>query len=176
MAQASGEALAEAVRDALADVMVEVDMVAVEQMVSDALRTALSAVDPRQAQAGAESPAGWAGQAALVAAADQFHVVLESFNDRIRAGSRSLQSLADELAAQERVTSLYTDQLAKSLHTSIERLTRHIDQRFDDLGRNSARCVATASLATEHRVRQQPGAPGVRSREVPAAYRYPHHP
>jgi hypothetical protein len=131
------QALAEVVRDALADVMVEVDMVAVEQMVSDALRTALDTADPQPTQPAGEPPGGWPGQASLVAAAEQFHVVLESFNDRIRAGSRSLQSLADELAAQERVTALYTDQLAKSVHASIERLSRHIDTRLDELSRGS---------------------------------------
>jgi hypothetical protein len=125
--------LSDAVREALGDVMVEVDMVAVEQMVTEALRSALS--DNAAGQARTEGPSGWAGQAALVAAADQFHVVLESFNDRVRAGSRSLQSLADELAAQDRTAAAYTDQLAKSVQTSIDRLSRRIDQRFDELQR-----------------------------------------
>ena len=131
----NSQVLAEAVRDALADVMVEVDMVAVEQMVSDALRTALDSVEEIEPEE--EPPTGWPGQAALIAATEQFEVVLESFNDRVRAGSRSLQSLADELAAQERVTALYTEQLAKSVHASIERLSRHIDTRLDELSRGS---------------------------------------
>jgi hypothetical protein len=126
--------LAEAVRDALADVMVEVDMAAVEQMVSDALRAVLASAEPRGGLVDSGSSAGWTGHAALVAAADQFHVVLESFNDRIRSGTRSLQGLADELAARERMTAAYTEQLGRSINASIERLARHLDHRLDELG------------------------------------------
>ena len=129
----SVEMLAETVRDALSDVTVEVDMGAIEQVVSDALRAAIATARVREGVVATEPPGGWVTHAALIGAAEQLHVLMEAFNDRIRSGSRSLEALADELSARERNAAAFTEALGKSINASMDRVLRHIDDRLDQL-------------------------------------------
>jgi hypothetical protein len=127
------EALTETIRDALSDITVEVDMGAIEHVVDGALRAALATSRVREAPAPQEPPGGWVTHAALVGAAEELHVLMEAFNDRIRSGSRSLEVLADELSSRDRTAAAFTDALSRSINASIDRMLRHIDDRLDEL-------------------------------------------
>ena len=127
------EALTDTVRDALSDITVEVDMGAIEQVVDGALRAALATTRVPEAPAPQEPPGGWVTHAALVGAAEELHVLMEAFNDRIRSGSRSLEVLADELSSRDRTAAAFTDALSRSINASIDRMLRHIDDRLDEL-------------------------------------------
>jgi hypothetical protein len=155
-------AIEQVVDNALSDVTVAVDMGAVERVVADALRHAITTTRAQQPDAAIDTaaierivadalhhaitttrarepavvndpPGGWVTHAALIGAADQFHLLLEAFNDRVRSGIKSLEALADELAARERSAAAFTDELGKSIDASMERLGRHIDDRLDRL-------------------------------------------
>ncbi|HEY3810386.1 MAG TPA: hypothetical protein VGL49_03045 [Acidimicrobiales bacterium] len=128
------EVLAQTVRDAMADVTVEVDMGAIELVVGEALRSAIAVFRASGTPAaGGETTDGLVTHAALMGAAEQLHILMEAFNDRVRSGSRSLESLADELSARERSAAAFTDALGKSVNASIDRMLRHIDDRLDQL-------------------------------------------
>nr|MDQ2754112.1 hypothetical protein [Actinomycetota bacterium] len=80
----------------------------------------------------AEGDGTWVAQATLMSAAEQLHLHLEAFGDRVRAGSRSLEALADELNARERTASGYADRLAQSITANMERLGRRLEDRIED--------------------------------------------
>jgi hypothetical protein len=67
-------------------------------------------------------------EAAARAAAAQFELQMEAFNDRVRSASRSLEALADELASRDRTAAAFTDQLGRTVQGSVERLIRRLDE------------------------------------------------
>ena len=110
-----------------------VDIAAIERIVADALHHAVATTRAREPAVVNDPPGGWVTHAALIGAADQFHLLLEAFNDRVRSGIKSLEALADELAARERSAAAFTDELGKSIDASMVRLAHHIDDRLDTL-------------------------------------------
>ena len=88
-------------------------------------------------------PGGWVAQATLLSAADQLQIQIESFNDRIRAGSRTLEALADELTSRERAAAHYTEHLARSVDASLSRVAHRIETRLEQIDAS----VSTAALA-----------------------------
>jgi polyhydroxyalkanoate synthesis regulator phasin len=133
-AMASFETL---VRDALGTILSEVAGTSDRLHPDDIARRVSTLLTPVLERRSTESDSvsgGWVAQATLISAADQLHVQLEAFNDRIRAGSRSLESLADELASRERTAGEMTDQLASSVDASMARLAARLESRLDEVG------------------------------------------
>jgi hypothetical protein len=75
--------------------------------------------------------------ATLIAAAERLHIQQEAFDDRVRAASRSLEALADELAARDRTAAELTDQIARSVESGINRLANRIDLLRQTMERRS---------------------------------------
>ncbi|MHB1534546.1 MAG: hypothetical protein ACYC1D_08045 [Acidimicrobiales bacterium] len=120
------------------------------RQIADLIAAQLRATRPapqREMATTGDSPGGWVAQATLVAAAEQLHLQFETFNDRVRSSSRSLEALADELTARERAAATYTDRLAQSLNAGMDRLGRRVDARLDDLRAASSNDRTTAELA-----------------------------
>jgi hypothetical protein len=124
----------DALRAALADMAVEVDMKAIEAAVKRSLRATLVELSAQQPPDDKETVADLIANrvaeliaTSLMAAADSLQLQLEAFNDRIRASSHSLEALADELSARQRSASDMNDQLVKRLESRLDRINRRID-------------------------------------------------
>ncbi|MGI8493249.1 MAG: hypothetical protein ACR2KC_07040 [Acidimicrobiales bacterium] len=115
--------------------------------VSASIRPMLANLRPEEVGAGGDSPgAAWMAQASLVSAAEQLHLQLEAFGDRVKSGSRALEGLADELNARERTAAGHTDRLAQTITVSLERLGRRLEERIEDVSAARADAGATREL------------------------------
>jgi hypothetical protein len=72
-----------------------------------------------------------AAEVHLAAAAERLRAMSEMFEDRIRASTRALEVLADEVAADMRGSEDYLGQLSHSMTTVVERLGRRLESRLD---------------------------------------------
>jgi hypothetical protein len=142
--EARGTSVREAVAEALSDLTIELDT----EFIGAAVRDALADQFPVPAtQLPDVTSAGFVAQAAMLAASDHLQIQLESFNDRVRAGSRALESLADELSSRERTATAVSDQLARSVEASVSRLAHRVETRLEEVTRSDV----TGTLAGEVR-------------------------